>query len=193
MAGDHATDASVHEPVIAAYMDAMKDAFTQLKRRYRPAFVGVGNHEDRLWRAAAVMLHEQGLDPYSYMQFAFLLFSGNTDDVFPRMVTSPKVITRYIEERPARKAELEIILRSQATYMKTRLDSNVPLDAILLDTLAPLSAVFRFAIAFVEKREDLMAKFKKDAEKMVLFEPLYAALLGDWLPDDVKGLGKGRA
>lgn len=176
---------SVPQYLIAAYVDSLQSAFTVLKQRLRPDFRGVGNHEPERWEACARLLHAAGLDPFAFMQFSFDTFAAFSHDVFPRMVLSPNMVERFKEEAPAREEKIELICRIQAEYLKRALDSGSTLEEELLNKNTTYSALFRFAVAWSQKKYELASRFRADAQRMLTFEPLYKKFLGKWLPEEM--------
>ena len=174
-----------NEKLLALYIEALKEAFTTLKRRYRSDFQSVGRRDDPRWRQCAQLLLEKGIDPFAYMNFVFDSMTKFNHDVFPTTAVSPAMAARYEEERPARETQVRLIVKLQAEELKRRIDNGESLPEVLEDPLAQLSAVMRFAAAWSEKRFDLAAKFREDAERMLAFEPLYRKLLADWLPEEL--------
>lgn len=170
------------------YIDALKDAYLTLRRRYDPSSYGIGKcFTPRLAPIADLLIQGKG-DPYAYMQFVFDHFATKTCDVYPNMVMSPKLVTLFLEARKDCEEELKLILRLQSDYVTTHTKNGRPLEYILKDRLAPLSAVFRFALAWSSQLFDVAELFRLDATRMLMFEPLYKQLLFKWLPEDMKNV-----
>ena len=118
-----------------------------------------------------------GVDPYTYVLFVYDLCSEHMDWVPINMVASSKTVQRFILDRPSREAELQLILASQSDYVRTHLENGERMEEILCDPDAPLSAVFRYAVALTMELQDIANNCKESAEEMLLFEPMYGVLL----------------
>lgn len=168
------------------YIEALKDAYKRLRRRLRPSFTGLSNIFDKRIEPFAARLVRAGADPYAYMQYVFDKTINVSADVYPNMFLSEKMIERFLEERPKRRASLKLIVEGQAVELKMRLKQGWTLPDILQDPDIPLSAVFRYATAHSEGYPQIAARFEKEAERMLIFEPYYKTLLSPWLPERMR-------
>ncbi len=159
---------------------ALKRSYVMLQKRYRPDIKHAGGDESR-WQAAAKMLLANSCDPYGYMAYAFEIFIQK-GTVVPNMVTSLKIVERYVLEKPDLDAELELLIQLQANLVQTYLRNGVSLPEILGNTKLEMSAVFRYALAYSEKLYDLAVRFEEDAKRMLVFKPAYRHILAKWLP-----------
>jgi hypothetical protein len=175
---------SVPRYLLDAYVDALKEALLMKRRRYRPEIRQTPKY-DNLWTRAALILIDNKCDPFRFINFAFDMFIDKHDDVYPTMVVSDYCMARFIEENPKYEHQLKLRVKLQAEYVKHRLDSGETLDEILLDEDSSLSSLFKFALAYSEKRQDLAERFRAAAVELLFFEPLYKTILGSWLPKEL--------
>lgn len=176
----------------AIYVDALVDAYTQMRRRYRPDYKGHVGAENRcrVHRIAQLIMKEE-LDPYAFMLFAFDRCAVHSDDVYIPMVFSEQAVDLYRQAHHAdlvdndRMAELKLLLRLQSDTIIRRLWRGDTLQEILTDDLEGLSAVFRFASAWGFGERELAERFRSDAKRMLMFDPCYRKLLKGLLPEDM--------
>lgn len=172
----------VTEDMLALYVTALRDGYLRMRRRWRPEMRSVShNHDDKL-RALAYQLIQNGVDPYHYVKFACEFFGRFASDVFVDMVCAPKILVNYMEYRLTHERELRLTIELQQGRVQGRLKAGDTLEEVLNDRHESLSAVFRYAVAHRMGRPDLAERFKEKANEMLLFEPLYTALMGDMLP-----------
>jgi hypothetical protein len=167
---------------LAAYVDALTNAYLQLRQRVQPSQVSV---PAEVVEPVAKVLLDRKADPYAFVAFAYDRCFLHTINVYPNMVFSLMVVQLFFEEAPQREDEIALVLKLQAQYVQDRLDNGEHLKDILSDRLFPLSSVFRFASAWSSGNKELAAIFEKDARRMLLFEPLYKKYLGALLPEEM--------
>lgn len=173
------------EQEVDQYSKAITDAFTRLWRRYRPEMHRVPSSTEQAITQLANELHRLQINPHNYVQFVFEYHARFTGSVCFNMIASPKSIAHYLEVRPEREQELAVLIKVQTGKVEDLLSSGKTLRDILTDYTQPLSAVYRYALANSTGEFDLCEIFKEDAERMLLFEPLYAKLLGRLLPKEM--------
>ncbi len=174
----------------AAYADALKDAYIRKRKQWRPDYSGRLASPDQAWLSCAELLAKHNLDPYAYTQFVFDIFIGAQPDVYENQITSINLAETFVTERPKLIERVKLRVRIQADIVSTRIKHGETLESILGDTMAGISPVFAFAAAWSESKHQLAEGFKDDAMRMILFEPLYLELLGQYLPEGAKN---GRA
>jgi len=175
--------------VIAKYTARLQEAYRDLQRRClrTNAAAEFSCHaSDPRWERLAEELAKQQADPCAYVRFVFNIMLPVTHSIQPNMVTSGKLLSQFLEQQPIRREELRLMVCLQTEHVRARLQQGEPLETILLDTSAPLSAVFRYVMARSEKRWDLSKRFEEAAKSMLLFEPYYKELLGAWLPEGLR-------
>lgn len=180
--GARAAPVDVTDEMLNLYVTALRDGYLRMRRRWRPEMTGVSGKHDHAFRQLAYALISRKIDPYSYMKFACEFFSRFASDVYVDMICAPKILINYEEHRPNRERDLTVLVELQMGKVQARLRMGDTLDEILTDAHESLSAIFRFAVAHKMSRKDLSDRFKEQAVEMLLFEPLYAKLLGDLLP-----------
>jgi hypothetical protein len=167
------------------YSDAITKAYMQMRHRYRPELVYMSNRDKKMVDGLAERLWHCKINPYNYVRFVFDLYARQTGDVFFPMVASPKSVQAYIEERPIDEDNIKRLVQLQYQLVETEKSYGRTLRDILTDYHLQLSAVFRYAVAWTVGEEDLCELFRKDAERMILFEPLYQELLKNALPEEL--------
>lgn len=181
-----ATAENIHEQLIQAYVECLKTAYSQLRKRWRPDYRGVGDATDHRFRAIAEILASKSMDPYAYVQYVFEHITPTHPDVHVNQVTSVMLATKYLEYRPIQEAKIRRGVYLNADKLKTRIGEGYTLEQALSDPYNHFTPVFAYAMACSKNDKELAAKFKDDAIEMLQFEPLYTELLGKWLP--VEGL-----
>lgn len=171
---------------VLAYIQELKEHYLILRRRIWPSLARVSSHEDHLWLRAALKLLAAEAPPANYLQYVFERASAFSADVWPRMVTSDNFVEQYIAQRPDQRAALEQLIKLQAEQVQVQRQSGRSLEQVLLDPVLPLSAIFRFALAWSEGRLELAQRFRGPAEEMLVREPHYRQLLAKWLPEDLQ-------
>lgn len=169
--------------LLDAYIDALKEALLLKRRRYRPELRKTEKH-DALWRRAALFLIDQECDPFRYIEWAFAQFISKHDDVYPGMVTADWCLSKFVQEAPSHEHELGLRVKLAAEHVKFRIQKGATLEEVLTDPSAPLSPVFRFALAWSEKRYELAERLREDAQEALFFEPGYKKILSAWLPEE---------
>jgi hypothetical protein len=177
-----------HDEIVATYVDALKDAYKRLRVRYRTDFRGLGERYDKALKPVAEALDSHKIDPYPYMQFIFDHLAYKNMDVYPKMICSLNWVNRFLESRPERNEEIQLLINLQSKVIERRLNSGENLQNILLDPHAELSVVFRYAVACSQGEDKLAKLFEKDAVTMLVFEPLYKQYLWDWLPEHARNV-----
>lgn len=167
------------------YADAVTKAYTEMRRRYRPELLYISNRDKEKVEVLAEMLLHNHINPYNYVRFVFSLYAKRTGDVFFSMVASPKTVQAYMEERPIDEDNLRRLVELQYKTVDAEKAQGRTIREILTDYNLQLSAVFRYAIAWMVGEDDLCLLFRKDAERMMLFEPLYRELLKNVLPEEL--------
>jgi hypothetical protein len=173
--------------LLFAYVDSLKEALLLRRRRYRPGLL-LTNEFDEMMKRTALVLIDHNCDPFRYVNYVFNLFIDKHDDVYPTMLCSAWAINKFLEANLNFEHQLELSVKLMADHVKIRMERGDTFDEIVTDEHAPLTALFRFALAHSEKRADLAERFKKAAEEQLFFEPLYRKFLGQWLPE---GFGNG--
>ena len=173
--------------LVDAFVDALKEALLAKRRRYRPELRSTNKFDDMMKRTALVLIDHE-CDPFRFVNYVFDLFIEKHDDVYPNMLCSDWAIGKFLSESPKFEHQVELTVKLMADHVKTRLGRGDTFDEVLTDAHAPLSALFRFALAHSEKRPDLADRFRRAAEEQLFFEPLYRKFLGKWLPE---GFGNG--
>ena len=168
--------------LLAAYVDSLKEALLMKRRRYRPELRATNRFDDMFERAALVLIDHK-CDPFRFVNYAFELFIEKHDDVYPNMLCSDWALSKFIAENPKFEHQLELRVQLMADHVKARLNRGESLDEIVTDEHAPLTSLFKFALAHSEKRPDLAERFRRAAEEQLFFEPLYRKFLGQWLPE----------
>lgn len=168
----------------ALYVNALKEAYLNLRRRVNPDIRKVVGKESS-WEDVAVLLYRNGADPYDYVDYCFNEILKRHDDVYANMVASLRMGTQYLVDQPDRKAYLENIVFVQAGTFKDEIRRGRPVRDILLDPELPMSGLFRFATAFSLGHHDLLDRFKEDAVRMLLFKPYYKKLFEGQLPPEM--------
>ena len=176
-----------YDSAVAACVNALKDAYVRLRSRYRPDVLSVSSEYDEKFTRVAEELLEAGASPYAYVKYVFEQICKNYPDVYPNMVTSLKLVNRFMGTLGARQAKIREIVRSQAELVKYQLDSGRDLREVLLDPHLEVNAAFRYALACSVNYDDVAARFKQQAEDLMLFEPRYRAELQKWLPEKQGG------
>lgn len=170
---------------LAHYERAVLDAFTRLWRRYQPNKPTIPSTVNKGIDRLAAELMRLKINPYNYVQCIFEHHARFTGAVSFNMISSPASIQRYLEVRPEREAEIGVLVRIQTSKVEDLLSSGRSLREILTDYNEPLSAIYRYALANSTGEHDLCAIFKEDAERMLMFEPLYKKLLAPLLPKEM--------
>ncbi len=179
-------DEKLKEEILDLYVDCLKAAYTQLRRRIIPEFKGPGSRLDHKWRHLAQVLSAESMDPYAYVRFAFERFLSGNPDVYVEVITSPKMANEFIKERPKIKEEIRQSVATQAEKLRQRLAAGFSLEKLLTDEHIGFSPVFRFATAWSEKKFDIAERYKADAMRQLNFEPLYRELFKPWLPKELQ-------
>lgn len=167
------------------YADAVTKAFLQMRRRYRPELTFMSHRDQKMVEGLAQLLWQNKINPYNYVRFVYDLYSRRTGDVHFPMLASPKTVQAYVEERPIDEDRLRRVVQLQYGVVEDEKARGRTMREILTDYHLQLSAVFRYAIAWTVGEEDLCELFRKDAERMMLFEPLYRELLKKALPEEL--------
>lgn len=172
------------EELRGLYLEALRDAYLRLRRRWVPEMHTVSHSHDPKFLRLAQLLFNNDLDPYRYMKFAFEFFARFSADVFPNQVCAPKVVSNYMYVKDEMDRDIRVMVQLQRSKIEGRLRAGDSIDEILLDPYEHLSAVFRYAVASAMGRDDLAIRFKAKALEMIVFEPLYKEVLQDLLPQE---------
>lgn len=173
---------------VEAYVAALKDAYVTLRRRYRPDYSGRFTSSPDSWVRCAQVLVANDLDPYAFAQYVFDWIAESAGDVYENQITSLRLAESFRQERPKLAERTNLRVRLEADELSMLTKTGYSLEEALTNPCSQISPVFAFAAAWSEKKFDLAERFRADAKAMILFEPLYAKLLGQWLPEDMKNV-----
>lgn len=171
---------------IDKYVESLKDAYTRLRRRWRPDYRGPSSSDHEKWHAAARSLSELKLDPYAYIRFVFDQMTPMHPDVYVNMATSPKMIQVFISEQHRLREDATRLAALQSDQLKHKLQNGWDLRRILTDPYSEFTPLFAFAVAWSEGLRDIAASLREEAEKELLFQPVYKELLAEWLPAEMR-------
>lgn len=166
------------------YENAIEKAYTHLRHRYRCELRYLSGRDRERIKGLAELLQCNKIDPYSYVNFVFNIFVRQTGDVYFEMIASPKMVKSYAEDRPMNDDILRRRVASQYELVESEKGRGRTIHDVLTDYKLQLSAVIRYSIAWTVGDEELCDLFRQDAERMMLFEPLYRELLKDALPEE---------
>lgn len=172
--------------VVAQYVEALKDAYTRMRRRWRSDFRGVPSSHDNQLVYVATVLAERRANPYSYVRYVFDILTKKTPDVYINQLGSVSLADDFINNRALLEKDVQREVYGMADIVKTKLEQGFSLEQILTSPFFSLSPVFRYACAWSEGKHELAKTWEEDAKRMILFEPLYKELLGNWLPEEMK-------
>jgi hypothetical protein len=184
---DRSDDPAARDVLIGAYVEALQQAYHDLRRRWRKGVRPPCGDDGGRWRRLAEVLAADGTDPYAYVQWVFDLLVEGHADVYANQVTSLAMAGEFIQYRPEQKARLRRLVALQADNLQQRLDRGDRIEDVLGDDLEQMSAVFRCAAASSQGLSELSGRFREQARRQVMFEPFYRELLGKWLPQEVMG------
>jgi hypothetical protein len=173
------------ERTLTLYIDQLKDAYVRARRFRDPRFRKPSPKHEHFWSQAAKLLCEGGGNPYAFIRWSYDGCAKAVGEGYVNAVTSPKRIAVFLNDRPRQLQQLKLLVFLQADTMKARVNVGESVEEVLTDKRAPLSAIFRFAAAWSSRRFELAAKFRREAERMLLFEPAYKDLLGKYLPEEM--------
>lgn len=172
------------EQEVLWYERAIEKAYTQLRHRYRCELRYLSKRDQAKIKCLAEDLYHNKIDPYNYVNFVFNAFVRLTGDVFFDMIASPKMVKSYVEDRPMNDDIIRRRVSSQYALVENEKAKGRTIHEILTDYQLQINAVIRFAIAWTVGDDELCDLFRQDAERMMLFEPLYRELLKDALPEE---------
>jgi len=180
--------AMTRDDKVAIYVEALRDAYYRLRKRIDPRFMGLSvSYNERLEPIAEALIDHNG-DPYSYLLFVFDRLLEYGDAVYPNMFISQKMLNRFFEWRPVRIEQLRRIVHTQEVLVKAALRDGLGLPEILLDMNFQMGAPFRYALAYSNGLPEIAERFREETERMLIFEPYYKELLGNWLPERMKNV-----
>lgn len=173
---------------VEAYAKALKDAYVKLRQRYRPDYSGRFSSGPEVWLRCAEVLVANDLNPYAFAQYVFDWITQTAPDVYENQITSVRLATAFAQERPflAEKVRLRVKLEADELCMLTK--NGYSLEEALTNRCSQISPAFAFAAAWSQQNFELAERFRANAKMMILFEPLYAKLLEQWLPEDMKNV-----
>lgn len=138
------------------------------------------------WGQLSRLLQENNINALHYMRWIWNFYTRHRPIAYVTMINSPKSVKIYMDEAPYKEEdrinELKLKLDIQTDIVLTEISCGRSIRDILVDENLALGTVMRYALSYTGGFADLVQTFRAEAERELLWEPLYLTLLEDKLP-----------